>query len=186
MNRRAGSERGFTLIEVLVALIIIGVGMLGIAKIQALAYASTGTASQRSLASIEAASLAAAMRANRAYWTAPATPLTVTVTTGITTTDGSIAGGTVNQCLNNAACTAANVAASDLANWKTAINAVLPTPTGTISCPTPVAVSGVTPPVACTISLTWFERNVGINAQSQVNGQGNAMVTRAYSLYVVP
>ena len=30
------------LVEVLVALIIIGVGMLGIAKIQALAYASTG------------------------------------------------------------------------------------------------------------------------------------------------
>jgi hypothetical protein len=63
---------------------------------------------------------------------------------------------------------------------------VLPTPTGTISCPTPVAVSGITPPVGCTISLTWFERNVGINAQSQVNAQGNAMATQTYSLYVVP
>jgi len=68
-ERPRAPERGFSLLEVLVALVIIGVGMLGIAKIQALAYASTGTASERSLAAIEAASLAASMRANRGYWT---------------------------------------------------------------------------------------------------------------------
>ena len=64
--------RGFTLVEVLVALIIIGVGMLGIAKIQALAYASTGTAALRALAALEASSLAASMRANRGYWSTQA------------------------------------------------------------------------------------------------------------------
>ena len=52
MSMPAKHERGFSLIEVLVALIIIGVGMLGIAKIQALSYASTGTAAQRSIAAI--------------------------------------------------------------------------------------------------------------------------------------
>jgi len=42
-------EQGFTLVEVLVALLVTAVGLLGIAKIQALAYASTGSASVRSL-----------------------------------------------------------------------------------------------------------------------------------------
>jgi prepilin-type N-terminal cleavage/methylation domain-containing protein len=63
--------RGFSLIEVLVALIVVSVGLLGIAKMQAVAYSSTGVASKRSLAAIEAASLASSMHANRAYWAAP-------------------------------------------------------------------------------------------------------------------
>ena len=42
-------EGGFSLIEVMVALIIVSVGLLGIAKMQALAYASTGIAGKRSL-----------------------------------------------------------------------------------------------------------------------------------------
>ena len=53
MTRRSG----VTLVEVLVALIIIAVGMLGLAKIQALAYASTGIASSQSLAAMQASSL---------------------------------------------------------------------------------------------------------------------------------
>jgi type IV pilus assembly protein PilV len=65
MRRRA---RGFTLLEVMVALVITSIGLLGIAKIQALAYASTGTASMRSLVALQAAGLAAAMHADRGYW----------------------------------------------------------------------------------------------------------------------
>ena len=60
--------RGFSLIEVLVALVVVSIGLLGIAKMQAIAYSSTGVASKRSLAAIEAASLASSMHANRAYW----------------------------------------------------------------------------------------------------------------------
>ena len=44
--------RGFSLLEVMVALVIISIGLLGVAKMQALAYASTSTASSRSLAAI--------------------------------------------------------------------------------------------------------------------------------------
>ena len=63
-----GSARGFTLIEVMVAHGHHLVGLLGIAKIQALAYASTGTASVRSLVALQAAGLAASMHADRSYW----------------------------------------------------------------------------------------------------------------------
>ena len=50
-SRSAAAARagGFTLIEVLVALIVTCIGLLGIAKLQALVYANTGSASTRSL-----------------------------------------------------------------------------------------------------------------------------------------
>ncbi|MGH8302669.1 MAG: type IV pilus modification PilV family protein, partial [Steroidobacteraceae bacterium] len=54
-------SRGFSLIEVLVALIVLSVGLLGIAKMEALALASNAVAGRRALAAIEAASLADSM-----------------------------------------------------------------------------------------------------------------------------
>src|ERR1700735_3101250 len=75
--------RGFSLVEVMVALIIIAVGMLGIAKMQALALSTTESSGVRSLVAIEAASLAASMHANRDYWVqGPPPPVTnITVST---------------------------------------------------------------------------------------------------------
>ena len=79
--QRSTAARGFSLIEVLVALVVVSVGLLGIAKMQAIAYSSTGVASKRSLAAIEAASLASSMHANRAYWSVSGVaPLTTTIT----------------------------------------------------------------------------------------------------------
>jgi type IV pilus assembly protein PilV len=71
--------RGFSLIEVMVALFVTAVGLLGIAKIQALAYASTGSASVRSVVALEAAGLAASMHANRLYWTSGNVPATIII-----------------------------------------------------------------------------------------------------------
>ena len=72
-------DAGFTLVEVLVSIIVIAVGLLGIAKLEALAFSNTGVSSLRSLAAIVASSLAAIMHADRIYWgTAnPTNPCTV-------------------------------------------------------------------------------------------------------------
>ena len=52
----------------MVALVVLCVGLLGILKLEAAAISSTTVASQRSLAALEAASLAASMHVNRGYW----------------------------------------------------------------------------------------------------------------------
>ena len=70
MHMRFLQSRGFSLIEVMVALIVLSVGLLGVAKMQALSLSSTTISNKRSMAAIEAASLAAAMHVNRGYWNA--------------------------------------------------------------------------------------------------------------------
>jgi type IV pilus assembly protein PilV len=174
--------RGFSMVEVLVSLIIIAVGMLGLAKIQALAYASTGVASQQSIAALEAASLASAMRADRNYWSAVTTPFSYSApgTGAPTTTDSTLTNAYV--CTSggaNAPCTPAQLAAVDVQSWVTTINATLPNPTATISCPA-VVTAGT--PIGCTIQVTWQEENVALNS----NSVGNTLTAPTYTLYVVP
>ncbi|HTP37942.1 MAG TPA: type IV pilus modification protein PilV [Steroidobacteraceae bacterium] len=161
---------GFSLIEVLVALIVVSIGLLGIAKIQALAYSSTSTASERSIASLQAASLGAAMRANRGYWAAGAAPSPLTIS-GTTISDTGLAGNTTS-CANSP-CTSVNMAAYDLHQWAAAVVAVLPNPVTTIVCGSI--------PVNCTITMTWDEKTVAVNQQGTGATQGPS-----YTLFVEP
>jgi type IV pilus assembly protein PilV len=77
-----GRERGFSLMEVMVALVVSTVGLLGLAKMEALGLSSTSVAGSRSLAAIEASSLAAAMHANPGYWAAGIAPPSIVITAG--------------------------------------------------------------------------------------------------------
>jgi type IV pilus assembly protein PilV len=181
---------GFSLVEVLVALIVISIGLLGIAKLQAVALSSTSTAGKRSLAAIQAASLASSMHADRAYWCLSTTlgclgpaPVTATIS-GATVTaasDPRLTSGA--DCWNSRPCTAVNMAAYDLTNWALSAQSILPGYTATIACPLPPA---ATYPLTCTITLTWTENTVAANAQGNQGGGTAAFQTPVYVLYVEP
>ena len=64
MNRYARSQRGVSLIEVMVAIVVFGIGMLGLALLQTKGAQFTKESSSRTNAIIQARSLADAMRAN--------------------------------------------------------------------------------------------------------------------------
>ncbi len=199
--------RGFSLIEVMVALVVICVGLLGVAKMQALSLANTTISRQRSIAAIEAASLGAAMRANRLYWGTTAANFQVTwnpanapafAVTGDATLAGAAntgnshacdgAAGTVAVCAfaaNNQA-----LAAADLAGWAASLAAVLPNPSAIITCGVPI---GTTLPASCTININWSETSVAMTTQEAAqeaamkaaNTQGS-FEKPTYQLYVEP
>ena len=172
--------RGVTLIEVLIALVIVSIGLLGIAKMQALAIASTRGSSTRSLIAIEAASLAAAMHADRTYWANVATASTTfsaSVSNGVITaaTDGALTSQSAN-CVSTS-CSGVAMAAYDLSAWSAAINKVTNGAAATVAC------SGAA--VACTITVTWQENMVGMNASTQY-ASGQQTQTLSYALLVQP
>jgi type IV pilus assembly protein PilV len=165
VSRRAGCA-GFSLVEVMVALVVISVGLLGIAKMQALALSSTSTARERSLAAIEAASLASTMRADRGYWANVAADPNVAVTTTPTsssftaTGDSTLVAPTSGQCQSVTACTTpAVLAAEDLTEWAAALSTAIPNGSATVNC----TVGTATAPTSCKITLTWTENLVQLN-----------------------
>jgi type IV pilus assembly protein PilV len=183
--------RGFTLIEVLVALIVTSIGLLGIAKIQALVYANTGSASVRSLVAIQASGLAATMHANRQYWATGSAPPSIVITnttiiestntlntTATNVSDCNLTGSTVTI-----PCTPPVLAAYDLHTWANGISALLPgaSPTTTITCPNNT-------PINCVIQITWNEKTVSLNTQSAAGTTTGATGTfvPTYTLYVEP
>ena len=61
-----GRERGFSLIEVLVSVLVLGVGMLGVAAMQTTALRNGQSSLERSQAVVQTYAILDAMRANRA------------------------------------------------------------------------------------------------------------------------
>lgn len=59
------AQRGASLLEVLIAVLILAIGMLGMAALQAITLKNTGSAAQRSAAVIQSYAMLDMMRANR-------------------------------------------------------------------------------------------------------------------------
>ncbi|MDP3330642.1 MAG: type IV pilus modification protein PilV [Methylococcaceae bacterium] len=120
---------GFTLIEVLIAMLVLAVGLLGLAGLQATSLKNNQSAYNRSQATQLAYDLADRIRANLAGKT--------TYTTGTATATAA--------CLTTAGCTKEAMAENDLKEWNDAITATLPSGTGTIAVDAGVF----------TITITW-------------------------------
>lgn len=112
--RRLGSrqQRGFTLVEVLVAALILGVGLVGVAALQALALRNNQSAFMRSQATAMAYDLADRMRSNVPGATGGFyDPATAAIN---------------NNCVTTTGCNPAQIAAHDVAEWNAAIADYLP------------------------------------------------------------
>lgn len=129
-------ERGFTIVEALVALVILAVGMLGIASLYVTTLRASGSAASRMQAINLASDLGDRIRANRTAEAAYA--------------GAAAANGTT--CIGAAAtCTPEQMAAHDLFVWQAAIQAALPGGAGA------VAVDAGANPTTYQISVTWVE-----------------------------
>jgi type IV pilus assembly protein PilV len=102
-NPNASRSKGFTLIEVLVALVVLSIGLLGVAALQLMSLRSNHGSAMRTQATFLAYDIVDRMRANRAAALA----------------------GNYNIALG-AAGTAGTVAGNDLVAWKQNIARTLP------------------------------------------------------------
>jgi type IV pilus assembly protein PilV len=127
--------RGFTLVETMVALVVLAVGMLGIAGLYVTTLKSGGGAIYRMQAVNLAADLADRIRANRGANVAYA---------------GAAAD---NNCYGAASvdCAPALMAANDLFVWQQQVAAILPNGNAN------VVVAGATAPFTYTITINWTE-----------------------------
>ncbi len=131
-------QRGFTLIEVLIALVISAIGLLGIAGMQMFSINNTSASNVRAVAAIEAANLVSRMKGNPDYWQSVSDNFAIRVVTDggdvqIEDIDAATdnAGETLNaqnaDCTVDGACdTAAKVAAYNLMRWKARLDTRLP------------------------------------------------------------
>ncbi|NOS87695.1 MAG: type IV pilus modification protein PilV [Methylococcaceae bacterium] len=141
------TERGFTLIEVLVAMVVLSIGLLGLAGLQATSLKSNQSAYHRSQATQLAYEMADRMRANRVYakvllnnvytTTDPAEaqvqPTCFSASTCPETLQLDEDGNSYCPVTEVVGCTAAQMAQNDLREWSDAINSTLPSGMGTIS-----------------------------------------------------
>ncbi len=111
-------QTGFTLMEVLIAVLILSIGLLGLASLQANGLRSNFSSYARSQAVILANDMADRMRAN----------LTEAVA-GTYNVNATVAGAP--DCAA-AACNTADMASYDIATWYTSLQNTLPQGTGTI------------------------------------------------------
>jgi len=177
-------QRGVSLLEVLIALLVIAVGVLGLTKMQALSIANTQASGSRGLVALQASSLAALLRGNKGYWqggpgAALCTINTCTFSGASTTVLGAAPALTSCQGSTSAAtCTPTQMAGLDIATWMTNINTQIPSYTAIVTC------SGT--PTSCTIQINWYEKAAGMNTTTANQAAANSATQQAYYLYVQP
>jgi type IV pilus assembly protein PilV len=156
-------QRGISLIEVLMAVLIFSVGLIGLAGLMVMAARSNHAAYLRTQVTFLAGNMADRMRANpMGLWNGAYNA------SGYPTS-------TKQTCSKASPCTPAQVAARDQYEWSQLLNALLPDAHATISCsggaglgydPTPQM--GMRPPYGgnCAMTISWTERKLVTTSDS--------------------
>lgn len=153
---------GFTLLEVMIALLIFSVGLLGLAGLQASSLQNNKTADMRSVAIIAAHDMAERIRANQrgktnVYWNVSAAPTKYI------------------NCVTGSCTTADDVANWDIYEWETSLANQLPSGQGSISR------ANTTSPYV--IRVFWDDNHSGANLTDCKTG---ANELKCYEMYFLP
>jgi len=138
-NSNLANKRGFTLLEALISFMILSIGMLGIASLQAISLKAGKTSVYGSVAMMKADELIESMRAN---------------SSALSSYTGA---GVNNSCTGTAVCSDVQLAQDDVFWWKQHLKAGLPAAVTTAVTVT----ASVAPSKMATvkIDLGWKERN---------------------------
>jgi type IV pilus assembly protein PilV len=134
-------QNGFTMVEVLVALVVLAIGLLGIAALYLNSLQSGRTAIYRTQAVNLAADLADRIRANR----------TAQAAYGTLFADAEVE---VATCYTTGGCIDTDLASSDLARWKGTVAQLLPNGQGQVVVTPPVAAGE---PTNYVVTVQWAE-----------------------------
>lgn len=143
--RRSG-QSGFTLVEAMVALVVLSVGMMGVAALHGQGLSAGRTAQLRTSAINLTADMADRIRVNRTGGIAYQ---------GAAANNNCDPGGGVD-------CSPAQMAAHDLFTWNQGVAAALPNGAGVI------AFDGGTIPPTYTITVSWDEVGEAAQVQHQI------------------
>ncbi len=135
------TNSGFTMVEVLVALVVLTIGLLGIAALLLNSLQSGRTAIYRTQAVNLTADLADRIRANRLGQDA------------YNTAFGDVV-AEVAACFTTGGCSEDDLAASDLARWKASLAQLLPNGQGQVVVNLPVAAGE---PTNYVVTVQWSE-----------------------------
>lgn len=138
---RRRSESGFTMVEAMVALVVLTIGLLGIAALLLKSLQSGRTATYRTQAVNLAADLADRIRMNR----------TAQAAYGTAFDDVEVA---VATCETTGGCDDADLASTDLFNWKESLADRLPDGEGQVVVTLPVAAGE---PANYVVTVQWAE-----------------------------
>ena len=142
LTRPGRRDGGFTLLEVLIALLVLSIGLLGLAALQTVGLRSNQMATMRTTATQTAYDITDRMRAN---------PEGLTEINKFYVIASGAAPAAAKNC-DNEACTAQELASFDLVQWRSQVE-TLPDGKSSIT----QAVDAVTGQVTHTITVFWNE-----------------------------
>ncbi len=149
------NNKGFTLLEALIGFLVLSIGMLGIASLQAISLKAGKTSVYNSIAIMKVEEIFESMRSN------PSALLTYT------------GAGNNTGCVGAQNCNASDLADYDVFLWKQSLGVGLPA-----SVTSSVALTPAVPPsklAAVSVTVGWVERNKdgtgGVNKTYIANSQ---------------